>query len=1032
MTESGAEGTQGPSPSELARIADACARFEAAWGRGERPSIEESLAAAGPEAGSILSHLLPLELSLRLGAGESPSPGEYLSRFPGSRGLVEAAFADHTTVADATAAAPPRPPTGAGTASNLLVGILALQNGFIDHVALIAAIRAWAADRSRGVGAILAAEGKLDDRQIRLLEALAEEHRRRYGDDLPRSLAAFGSLAPVMRAVEGMGDPEVEAGLTIEPESTVVDEEATTAHGAPPGDAPSAEPGSGWSASRFEVLSFHNAGMLGKVFLALDRELNRNVALKEIQERHAHHPVSREQFVLEGMVTGALEHPGIVPVYSLGAREDGSPFYAMRFIQGPSLREKLKQLHDAADAPPLADGEERPTLPRLLRHFVNACHAMAYAHSRGVLHRDLKPEHVLLGPFGETLVVDWGLAMPIRGGPGATGVPLEFPTGRDAALAQDGVVVGTLPYMSPEQALGMQGRLDGRSDVYALGAILYALLTGRAPIAGGSFATMLAQARKGEFPRPREVARQAPPALEAVCLKAMSHDPADRYATATELARDVERWLDDEPTVAYPEPLAARAGRWLRRHRTAAVAAAVALLCTTVGLAALSFQTSRANVEIRRQWKRAEDARAEAVTARDQAEAARVRVERNFRTSIELVNQYLLRIVRTDLPNVPESVLLRRNVASLATGFLEELWKQKPDDPETCRLAAVLYRELANLQRLVGRTLGPAYGRAVGLLRRAGALRPDEPRYRDLLAETLQDLASSLQVENRPAAAEPHLREAVQIVRGLRGEAPDRVDYLRTEARASNGLANNLLLTGRFDEAADLARRAVAIMTPLADSDAPGPTDALEVILYQDSLGEAELGRSRHPEAEAALGAALRRIEAALAGSPDSDDLKMLRGSARLKRAAAVAALGRADEATEDLGAAVAEFGALAERSAEMATYRELLAEALLARAEMSPPGPARADLARAEETVDALAKGQKDDPAYSGLLGRIRGRAAMLDAAGPDPGTARARLEGALSLLRSALKVNDKHPASLRAAAEFEAKLKALGAPAE
>ena len=237
MTESGAEGTQGPSPSELARIADACARFEAAWGRGERPSIEESLAAAGPEAGSILSHLLPLELSLRLGAGESPSPGEYLSRFPGSRGLVEAAFADHTTVADATAAAPPRPPTGAGTASNLLVGILALQNGFIDHVALIAAIRAWAADRSRGVGAILAAEGKLDDRQIRLLEALAEEHRRRYGDDLPRSLAAFGSLAPVMRAVEGMGDPEVEAGLTIEPESTVVDEEATTAHGAQIGRA---------------------------------------------------------------------------------------------------------------------------------------------------------------------------------------------------------------------------------------------------------------------------------------------------------------------------------------------------------------------------------------------------------------------------------------------------------------------------------------------------------------------------------------------------------------------------------------------------------------------------------------------------------------------------------------------------------------------------------------------------------------------------------------------------------------------------
>lgn len=1025
-----AEGTQGPSPSEVERIAEACERFEAAWGRGERPRIEESLGDLGPDVDPMLSRLLPLELSLRLAAGDSPSPGEYLSRFPGSRGLVEAAFADHTTVADATAAAPPRPPDGRGSAVNLLTGILALQNGFIDHVALIAAIRAWAADRSRGVAQILAAEGKLDARQVTLLEALAEEHRNLHGDDLQKSLAAFGSLTSVMRAVAGMGDPEIEAGLTIDPESTIADGEATTAHNDAPGDAAGPGPGHTWSASRFEVLSFHNAGMLGKVFIALDRELNRNVALKEIQEKHAHHRVNRDQFVLEGMVTGALEHPGIVPVYSLGIREDGSPFYAMRFIQGPSLREKLKQLHGTADAPALAPGEERPTLPRLLRPFIHACHAMAYAHSRGVIHRDLKPEHILLGPFGETLVVDWGLAMPVAGGADEPYATLEFPTGRDAALAQDGVVVGTLPYMSPEQAEGMQSKLDRRSDVYALGAILYALLTGRAPVAGGNFATMLVRVRRGDFPRPRDVARQAPPALEAICIKAMSHAPDGRYASATELARDVERWLDDEPTVAYPEPLAVRAGRWLRRHRTAAVAAAVALICTSAGLAALAIQTGRANVEIRKQRDRAEDSRAEAV-------AARTEVEASFRDSLGLVDRLLLRVTGEDLPEVPGATKLRQDVADEASRFLDALRERRPADPDALYAAGRASREVATILRMLGRPDGEALDRAVELFRAAIAAAPRLPHLRDALAHTLQDIAGSQQLADRPDLAAEPLREAVELAAGLRRDFPDVPDHRRTAARIACSLAEVATSVGDFETAAVHAREACELLPPLADSPDPGPEDRLLMLGYRCVEGEALRELGRWAESEAALDDAIRRADALLAASPTDVNARYLRLAALITRGETLAgAGGRDDAARADFDAAVAGFESLAAEAGEVVHFREFLSIALLARAQgPARPDPPRADLDRAAAILDELLKPDAAHPAYCGLMGRVQGSIARLELRqAADPAAreaARRRLARAADLQRVALKANPRSPEDQRALREHEAALRSIDAPA-
>ncbi|MGH7137013.1 MAG: serine/threonine-protein kinase, partial [Pirellulales bacterium] len=203
------------------------------------------------------------------------------------------------------------------------------------------------------------------------------------------------------------------------------------------------------AAARFELLRPHASGGLGQVSVALDNELHRQVALKEIHPRLADHPESRARFLLEAEVTGGLEHPGVVPVYSLGQWCDGRPYYAMRLIRGESLEDAVRRFHDEA----CDEAEHELQLRKLLRRFIDVCNAIDYAHSRGVLHRDLKPSNIMLGPYGETLVVDWGLAKTAaRPGdtPSATESIFAPPAAGDTPATRVGSAVGTPAYMSPE------------------------------------------------------------------------------------------------------------------------------------------------------------------------------------------------------------------------------------------------------------------------------------------------------------------------------------------------------------------------------------------------------------------------------------------------------------------------------------------------------------------------------------------------------------------------------------------------------
>ena len=379
----------------------------------------------------------------------------------------------------------------------LLFGMLALQIGLIDQGQLVAAFQAWARDKARSIADHLLDRGSLDAEQRAVVEAMVALHLKKHGGDTEQSLAALGAGRSTRERLAAVGDPGLDTSLASVGA-------ATNDNGDPDRTASYAVGAATSDGQRFRVLRPHAQGGLGAVFVALDAELHREVALKQILDQHADDPASRARFVLEAEVTGGLEHPGIVLVYGMGTDSDGRPYYAMRFIRGDSLKDAIAAFH--ADASLEADpGRRSLELRKLLRRFLDVCNAIEYAHQRGVLHRDLKPGNVMVGKYGETLVVDWGLAKAVgRSDPGAAIGERTLVPSSSSGVAETlpGSVVGTPAYMSPEQAAGDLDRLGPRSDVYSLGAMLYCLLTGKPPFHGDDLGAMLKAVQRGEFPSP--------------------------------------------------------------------------------------------------------------------------------------------------------------------------------------------------------------------------------------------------------------------------------------------------------------------------------------------------------------------------------------------------------------------------------------------------------------------------------------------------------------------------------------------------
>lgn len=696
---------------------------------------------------------------------------------------------------------------------NVLFGTLAVQMGFASRDQLAAVTAEWAKDKSRSIGEILLAQNVLAEDEKRLLDAMVAKHLVRYGNDIARSLAAITPDASVREALSQATDEIDQTSVGHGPpparpvDATDMDAYATRAastEGAPAGEgAPTRRDG------RFQVIRPHARGGLGEVFVARDGELNREVALKEIQDRHADHLESRTRFVLEAEITGALEHPGIVPVYGLGTYPDGRPYYAMRFIRGDSLQQAIKQFHEAekADRDP---GERALALRGLLRRFIDVCHAVAYAHSRGVIHRDLKPGNVMLGQFGETLVVDWGLAKPLA----ALSVPENLPlsvegpvkpsTYGQSAATFVGVAVGTPQFMAPEQAAGRIEELSPASDVYSLGATLYALLIGRPPLDGVEVSELLIRAQRADVPAACEMNPTVPAALSAICQKAMALMPEDRYVTANALADDVDRWLADEPTTAWPEPWTVRARRWIGRHRTGVTTAAAVVVVGGFCLGVATILLTAAN-------KRERAAKDEAARQRDEA-------AKNYRMARRAVDRYHTEVSEDVLLNEPGMEALRRRLLDAAREFYSQFADQRTDDPEVkAELGRALYRLAQITADVEGRAKGIAlHEQALAVFTEVAQARPDDADVLADKARCLHHLGRLRQETDQLAAARESYLEALALWARLQRADPENEGYRAEEARSRLGLGNVEQVLRKLDRARDEYTRALAVREALA------------------------------------------------------------------------------------------------------------------------------------------------------------------------------------------------------------------------
>ena len=300
------------------------------------------------------------------------------------------------------------------------------------------------------------------------------------------------------------------------------------------------------SGTPYDVVEAIGRGGRGTVYLAHDRDLDREVAVKVIQLPEGDGELS-ERMLREARILARLEHPGIVPVHDVGTLPDGRVFYVMKRVRGSRLDEHAPAV----------------SLPERLRIFQRICEAVAFAHAQGVIHRDLKPENVMVGTFGEVLVMDWGVAKILTPRPPlpspsplpGEGEKAESEKREERGVTGHGTILGTPGYMAPEQARGEVERIDERTDVYALGAILSFLLAGEQPV-----------------PRP----------LESIRRRAMAEEPGERYPSVGELEEDLSRYLAGMAVLAHRESLLESVGRFVRRYRTPILLILAYLLMRTI------------------------------------------------------------------------------------------------------------------------------------------------------------------------------------------------------------------------------------------------------------------------------------------------------------------------------------------------------------------------------------------------------------------------------------------------------------------
>ncbi len=760
---------------------------------------------------------------------------------------------------------------------------------------------------------------------------------------------------------------------------------------------------------RFRLIRQLSSGGMGIVIEAMDEdEIGRRVVVKMVNEQIFHDSATlrqmRSRLRREGEINGNLEHPNIIPVYGLGSTAEGRPFYAMRYVDQIDLHEAISNFHlgkpllrpmrtpasreiptlDATDSgttetvvcpetldsepanpprPPEVDRgisgmrfdrlscEQNLAFRDLLERFANVCDAVEYAHSRNVIHRDLKPRNVMLGNHGETMVIDWGLARMIRSDSEIAGADEamnlgekpDFDIDSDNFVTIQGEVKGTLGYMPPEQLKGDLERLDASTDIFSLGVMLFEILTCRNPYLSVELANLSRNERISKMiesvsaPPPEAISSNPtiPRPLSAISRRAMDPDPNRRYPSAGAISAEISRWLADEPVSAYSETGFERSRRWARKHRPAVAALASTLLLSMCGVGIFAVIQTRYNADLRRRNDAVTEASARATLERNKALASAEVAKKRELLAIDAVDEFASAVTKdAELKTRRDLAPLRKKLLEEPIRFYQSL-KSTGDsldltDNEARLSMARSAARLSALNEEIGDRAKAleTYLESHALFAELAERQPEDDQAQRNLAMSFDKLGNLYRLMGNRKKAEETLGEGLKAFRMIASDPgtarPSDSKFLATLLNSLGGIDFE---SGRREAGKQKFLESMKILEDAVNRN-PDSIDLLAMLsAARNNLGVIAFIAGNLPEASRYLEKAVETRERILAAKPGTDEVEFDLAGSLLNLGQISAQMGQFARSIDQTGKAIAKLESLTERNPAVTRYADHLSK---------------------------------------------------------------------------------------------------------